>query len=138
MENYFHLKLDRKKVDEISELGLAHVGDAVFELLVRARLCALGILMPANLHRETVRYVSAPAQAARMDRILPLLTDDELSIYHRGRNAHAHHGAPKNASPIEYAKASGLEALFGALYLRGEQDRANELFIRTMEDDHAL
>ena len=137
MENYFEPVLDRKEINQISALGLAHCGDAVFELLVRTWLCAHGGVKVKNLHRETVRYVAAPAQAARMDRMLPLLTEEEQDLYRRGRNAHVH-GVPKNATHEQYSKATGLECLFGALYLMGCRDRINQLFLLTMEDSHAL
>ncbi len=134
LENYFHIRMDARAVNEISALGLAHVGDSVFELLVRAWLCASGKRTPAALHRATVRQVSAPAQAARVERMLPLLTEEELAYYRRGRNAHAHHAAPRGATPQQYARASGLETLFGALYLLGRRGRINELFNLTTED----
>jgi len=137
MENYFAPVLDRKEINQISALGLAHCGDAVFELLVRTWLCSHGGVRAKSLHRETVAYVAAPAQAARMDRMLPLLTEEELDFYRRGRNAHVH-GIPKNATHEQYSKATGLECLFGSLYLMGRQDRINELFLQTMEDGHAL
>lgn len=137
MENYFHLAMDARAVNQISALGLAHCGDAVFELLVRSYLCASGKAITKNLHRATVQLVCAPAQAARVDRMLPLLTQAELAQYKRGRNAHVHQ-VPKNATHEQYAKATGLECLFGALYLAGQLDRLNELFIATMEENHAL
>ena len=137
MENYFTPVMDRKDINQISALGLAHCGDAVFELLVRTWLCTHGGAKVKNLHRETVRYVAAPAQAERMDRMLPLLTEEEADLYRRGRNAHVH-GIPKNATHEQYSKATGLECLFGSLYLQGRQARINELFLLTMEDDHAL
>ena len=137
MENYFNPVMDRKEINQISALGLAHCGDAVFELLVRTWLCANGGVKAKSLHRETVRYVSAPAQAARVDRMLPLLTEEEQDLYRRGRNAHVH-GVPKNATHEQYSKATGLECLFGSLYLLGRRDRINELFLLTMEEDHAL
>ena len=137
MENYFTPVMDRKEINQISALGLAHCGDAVFELLVRTWLCAHGGVKVKSLHRETVKYVSAPAQAARMDRMLPLLTEEEQDLYRRGRNAQVHM-IPKNATRQEYAKATGLECLFGSLYLLGRRDRINELFTTIMEDDHAL
>lgn len=137
MENYFTPVMDRKDINQISALGLAHCGDAVFELLVRTWLCTHGGAKVKNLHRETVRYVAAPAQAERMDRMLPLLTEEEADLYRRGRNAHVH-GIPKNATHEQYSKATGLECLFGSLYLLGRRARINELFLLTMEDDHAL
>ena len=137
MENYFTPVMDRKEINQISALGLAHCGDAVFELLVRTWLCAHGGVKVKQLHRETVRFVSAPAQAARMERMLPLLTEEEQELYRRGRNAHVH-GVPKNATHEQYSKATGLECLFGSLYLLGRRERINELFVATMEEDHAL
>ena len=122
---------------QISALGLAHCGDAVFELLVRSFLCASGKALNGNLHRATVDLVCAPAQAARAERMLPLLTEEELAFYKRGRNAHVHQ-VPKNATYAQYARATGLECLFGALYLTGQLDRLNELFILTMEESHAI
>ena len=137
MENYFTPVMDRKDINQISALGLAHCGDAVFELLVRTWLCTHGGAKVKNLHRETVRYVAAPAQAERMDRMLPLLTEEEADLYRRGRNAHVH-GIPKNATHEQYSKATGLECLFGSLYLLGRRARINELILLTMEEDHAL
>lgn len=138
MENYFHIRMDSRAVNAISALGLAHLGDAVFELLVRTQLCRDGRARQSTLHRAAVQQVSAPAQARRADRLLPLLTEEELGYYRRGRNAHAHHAAPKHASREEYAKASGLETLFGALYLLGRRTRINELFNESMEEYDAL
>ena len=136
MENYFHLEMDRRAINQISALGLAHCGDAVFELLVRGWLCETGRATCKDLHRATVRYVCAGAQARRADRMLPLLSEQELAQYRRGRNAHVH-TIPKNASHEEYSKATGLECLFGALYLAGRLDRLSELFEKTMEDADA-
>ena len=137
MENYFKPNMTILEVNQISALGLAHCGDAVFELLVRTWLCTHGGVKVKNLHKQTVSYVSAPAQAARMDRMLPMLTEEEQSFYRRGRNAHVH-GVPKNATHEQYSRATGLECLFGCLYLLGRRERINELFVLTMEDDHAL
>lgn len=127
MENYFHLNMDRRAVNQISALGLAHCGDAVFELLVRSFLCASGKALNGNLHRATVDLVCAPAQAARAERMLPLLTEEELAFYKRGRNAHVHQ-VPKNATYAQYARATGLECLFGALYLTGPARPAERAF----------
>ena len=137
MQDYFSLSMTTRDVNQISALGLAHCGDAVFELLVRSYLCAAGKAANGNLHRATVDLVCAPAQAARVDRMLPLLTEEELAVYKRGRNAHVHQ-VPKNATYAQYAKDTGLECLFGALYLSGQLDRLNALFILSMEDSHAI
>lgn len=127
MEHYFQMNMDRRDIDAISNLGLAHIGDAVFEVLCRAYLCAKGGKNVAQLHRDTVAMVKAPAQAAFVEKLLPSLTEDELAYYRRGKNSHVH-AVPKGATPAQYAKATGLEALLGALYLSGQTDRINELF----------
>ena len=133
MENYFQMNMDKRSIDAISNLGLAHIGDGVYELMCRSYLCAKGNHTVKNLHRDTVAMVNAPAQAKFMEKILPHLTEEEQSYYRRGKNAHSH-AAPKAATPQEYAKATGLETLFGALYLAGRLDRLNELFAIMMED----
>ena len=132
MDNYFQMHMEKRQIDAISNLGLAHMGDCVFESLVRAYLCAKGGKTVDRLHRDTIQMVKAPSQAKFVDKLLPLLTEDELSFYRRGKNAHVH-AVPKSATPTEYAKATGLEALFGAIYLAGKTDRLNELFKAVME-----
>ena len=137
MKNYFSVQMEIAEINQMTTLGLAHCGDAVFELLTRSWLCTHGGVKAGELHRRTVDFVSAKAQAKRCESLLPLLTEQELLWFKRGRNAHVN-GVPKNATREEYGKATGLECLFGALYLTGQADRANELFVLTMEDDHAL
>lgn len=134
MENYFEMHLTPLQVNAISNLGLAHVGDGVYELMCRAYLCAGGDQTVLKLHKDTVALVKAPTQAAFADKIKPLLTDEEMDYFRRGKNTHTH-AAPKSASRIEYAKATGLEALFGALYLLGRTQRLNELFTIMMKED---
>ena len=133
MENYFQMTLPRAQIDAISNLGLAHIGDSVFELLCRSYLCARGGKNVGNLHRDTIAMVKATAQAEFVDRLLPLLTEEEMAYYRRGKNAHVH-AVPKSATAAEYAKATGLAALFGALYLAGKTQRLNELFRAVMEE----
>ena len=133
MENYFQGNLTGKQVNEISNLGLALVGDGVYELMVRTYLCVGGDHTVKNLHKDTVAMVNAPAQAKFADKIKELLTEEELAFFRRGKNAHTH-AAPKAATRQEYAKATGLEALFGALYLMGRTDRLNELFSKMIEE----
>ena len=137
MENYFRMNMDKRDLDAISNLGLAHIGDSVFEVLCRSYLCAKGGKNVGNLHRQTVALVKAPSQAKFMEKLLPILTEDELAYYRRGKNSHVH-AVPKGATPAEYAKATGLETLFGALYLAGQTDRLNELFHIIMEEDYGL
>ena len=126
------MNFDKKDVDAISNLGLAHMGDCVFEILVRSYLCAKGGKTVDRLHRETIHLVKATSQAKLMEKMLPLLTEEELAWYRRGKNSHVH-AVPKSATPAEYAKATGVEALFGALYLLGRRDRLNELFKTVLE-----
>lgn len=121
------MKLSWQQIDAISNLGLAHMGDGVWELLCRSYLCAKGEKTVSQLHHDTIAMVKAPAQAEYADRLLPLLTEQEAAYYRRGKNSHVH-AVPKGATPQQYAKATGLEALFGALYLAGEKERLNELF----------
>lgn len=132
MENYFQMNLSRQEINAFSNLGLAHIGDGVYELLCRSYLCAQGNHTVGNLHRDTVALVKAPTQAKFVEKLLPHLNEEELSYYRRGKNAHVH-AVPKGATPAEYAKATGLETLFGALYLSGQTDRINELFHIMME-----
>ncbi len=134
MENYFCMNFTTQQVNAISNLGLAHMGDGVYEMMCRAYLCASGDHTVLKLHKDTVNLVNAPAQAAFADKIKPFLTEEELSYFRRGKNAHTH-AAPKSASRIEYAKATGLEALFGALYLLGRNERLQELFDMMMKED---
>ena len=126
------MNLSKQQIDAISNLGLAHMGDCVFEILCRGYLCAKGETTVDRLHRDTINLVKATAQAKFVDKLVPLLTEEELSYYRRGKNAHVH-AVPKSATPAEYAKATGLEALFGALYLAGRTERLNQLFKAVME-----
>ena len=134
MENYFEMQLTPMQVNAISNLGLAHMGDGVYELMCRAYLCNRGDQTVLKLHKDTVALVKAPTQAAFADKIKPFLTEEEMDYFRRGKNAHTH-AAPKSASRAEYAKATGLEALFGALYLLGRTQRLNELFAMMMKED---
>ena len=120
MTDYFSYTLDADAIRAISSIGLAHLGDAVYELLVRTYLCAHGKATGKGLHRATVELVRAPKQA-------------ELR---RGRNANVH-TIPHSADRAQYQKATALEALFGWLYLQGRHERINELFNRMMEANDA-
>lgn len=131
--DYFHLSAGQDTIDKISSLGLAHLGDAVYELMVRSWLCLHGKATNKGLHKAAVTYVSAPAQAERARKLLPVLTEEEQDVFRRGRNSHTA-AIPKGASVGQYHTATALEALFGWLYLRGETERLNELFTLMMED----
>lgn len=134
MVNYFELNFTTAQVNEISNLGLAHIGDGVYELMVRSYLCIRGDKTVKNLHKDSVALVKAPTQAKFAEKLKPYLTEEELSYFRRGKNAHSH-AAPKSATPQEYAKATGLETLFGALYLQGKTERLNELFEIVMTEE---
>ena len=133
MENYFTPVMDRKQINQISALGLAHCGDAVFELLVRTWLCAHGKATGKGLHQATIRLVCAESQSEKAKRILPLLTEEEQAVFKRGRNAQVH-TVPVHASRAQYGEATALEALLGWLWLKGRKDRVNELFCAMMEE----
>ena len=134
MTDYFHLNIEREPLLNLSSLSLAHLGDSVYEVMVRSWLCLQGKARVKDLHRATVRYVAAPAQAARFARIEPMLTPEEADVFRRGRNT-APHSVPKAASRGEYQTATGVEALFGWLYLQGRTDRLNQLFAAMIEED---
>jgi len=109
-----------------SPLTLAYLGDSVYELLVREKLVLVANKSNGKLHSEATVYVSAKGQSAAIDKIIDVLTESELAVYKRGRNSNAVPG--KNADVGEYKRATGLEALFGYLYLIGATERIEELF----------
>ena len=132
--DYFHLSAPKQDLLNMSSLGFAYLGDAVYEVMVRAWLCLHGKLTPGRQHKAALAFVAAPRQAALLERILPLLTQEEAQVLKRGRNA-SPHSYPKGATRQEYLAATGLETLFGWLYLRGETDRLNTLFETMMEGE---
>lgn len=128
MERLFPKEVD---MHTLSPLALAFVGDGVYSLLVRERLLTAANRPVGELHKLAVSAVRAEAQAAAVDRLLPLLTQQETAVYKRGRNAHS------TRTGAAYHKGTGLETLFGYLYLSGEMARVQELFDCCMEDfDH--
>ena len=133
MKNYFCPQMELRDINNISMLGLAHIGDGVYELLTRTMLCSDGNKKVTELHKKSVAIVNAPAQAAEMERLLPHLTADELAIYKRGRNAKVN-SVPQKADIGQYHAATGLEALFGWLYLQGKTERINDLYSVCVED----
>ncbi|MDO4813101.1 MAG: ribonuclease III domain-containing protein [Eubacteriales bacterium] len=132
MYDYFCAKMEEDEIRAISSIGLAHLGDAVYELLVRAYLCVHGKATGKGLHRATIALVCAQSQAKFSDILLPYLTEEESAVFKRGRNANVH-TVPHSADRAEYQKATGLEALFGYLYLQDQHERINELFNLMME-----
>lgn len=109
------------------------MGDAVFELMVRTWLCTTGTSTAKNLHSRAVTFVSAKAQATASERLLPMLDEEEMTIYKRGRNTHLN-SIPKGSTHEEYHAATGVETLFGYLYISGKTDRLNELFEIIVEE----
>lgn len=117
-------EFDCKETDlrTYSPLTLAYIGDAIFDLVIRTIVVERGNKSANNLHKKSVAYVNARVQSRMVDALEAELTQEELTVYHRGRNAKSYTAA-KNASVIEYRKATGLEALCGYLYLDGQQER---------------
>lgn len=132
--NYFEPHLTPDELRAISAIGLAHMGDAVYETLVRTWLCVHGKATGKELHRATIALVCAQKQAELAQRVLPQMTEEELAIYKRGRNANVH-AMPRSATPAQYHAATGLECLMGWLYLRGDKERAEQLFHAMMEEE---
>ena len=114
--------MNEKDAKLMNPLTLAYVGDSVHDLYVRSRIVQSGKHVN-TLHKEAVRHVRCEAQAGALERIEPLLTDEESALVKRARNAHAKHGAPKAATLEAYAKSTALEALLGYLYLTGQSER---------------
>ena len=137
MKNYFSMNMTAREVNAISNLGLAHIGDGVFELLTRSWICDHGDLTVGKMHKDTIALVKASAQAKFAEKMVPHLTEEELALYRRGKNSHVH-AVPKSASPAEYAKATGVEAMFGGLYLLGRTERINEIFVTVMEELYGI
>ena len=133
MENHFEPHLTDDQLRAISSIGLAHMGDAVFEILVREWLCVHGKATGKGLHQATIRLVCAESQASRAQKILPLLTEEDAAVFRRGRNAQVH-TIPGHATRAQYGEATALEALWGWLYLKGRRDRINALFRAMMEE----
>ena len=116
-----------KAIGEISTAALAYLGDSVLEVCVREMLVKKGVSSAKNLNFSALLFVKAEAQADAMKNILPLLSEEETAAYKRGRNI-GHTNTPKSATVGQYRMATGMEALFGYLYLKGEKVRINELF----------
>lgn len=127
----------KKDPRELNPLQMAYIGDTVHDLFVRSRL----MQRPASvgrMHKQAVRMVSAAAQARMLEAIEPELTEAEADVARRGRNAQAKHAAPKNADPVDYAHATGLEALWGYLFVTGNTQRLAELVCMALERTEEL
>lgn len=127
------MNLTTEYLNQMPNLSIAHVGDAVFELMVRSMLAASVKENVHNQHSKTVKLVSAPAQAAAAERIIPVLTEEERQVFHRGRNTKVN-SIPHASTVKEYHEATALEMLFGYLYLSGRLNRLEELFSIMMEE----
>lgn len=112
---------------QLSPLNLAFIGDCIYEILVREMLVTDANRPVNDLHKESVKYVSAKAQTTAFEKIKDVLTEEETVVYKRGRNAKVGH-MPKSASQSEYHCATGVETLFGYLYLKEDTERIKELF----------
>lgn len=123
---------DENSIRELSSLALAFLGDGVFELLVRTSLLNKN-KNPKTLHVQAIKSVKASAQARKINAIIDDLTEEELQVYRRGKNAKSH-TRPKYADIMDYKEATGLEALFGYLYLLNRGSRILELY-KKMEDE---
>ena len=120
-------KLSKTDAKQYSPLTLAFLGDAVYSLLVREMLLKTANRPTNALHKESIKLVNANCQAEMIKKVLPLLTEDEEAIFKRGRNAHSGH-VPKNQSDADYRYATGLETLYGYLYLIGDFERIMYIF----------
>jgi len=130
--DYMEPALADDNINEISSLGLAHIGDAVYELMARTWLVTHGKLTSRGLHNATVEIVRAQAQAQAVRGLFEKLSEEEQTVYRRGRNTRTH-SVPRGAQSDDYHAATGLEALIGWLYLKHRRDRINELFEMIME-----
>jgi len=126
--------MEEARARMLNPLQLAYIGDAVWELLVRSRIIYKG-RSARHVHKDAVACVNAHAQSEAFRRIEPLLTQAEADIARRGRNAHAHHAAPKNQDAADYRAATALEALIGYLYLTGQEERLLSLFKQSQEEN---
>ena len=125
--DYFHVSAGPDQLGQLSSLALAYLGDGVYEVMVRTWLCLRGKATNRGLHKAALDYVSAPAQARLVQKILPILTQEEQEVYRRGRNSHTA-AVPKGASVGQYHAATALEALFGYVYLKGDLERLRLFF----------
>ena len=124
--------MEQQEALQLNALQLAYIGDLVWEMIVRYKLI-LKRYNVRHMHKECVSMVNAHSQAVILQKIQEELNETESEIVRRGRNAHAKHSAPRNQDPDEYAASTGFEALFGYLYLTGQNDRISRL-VSTIEE----
>lgn len=130
----FHIAMRDEEIAEISNLGLAHLGDSVFELLVRSYLCTCGKETASGIHKWKMKYVTAKNQAKFALVLEEHLDQEEMAVFTRAKHA-SPHTYPKSCSKQEYRLATALEGLFGWLYLKGRLDRINELFQIILDEE---
>ena len=126
--------VDKEQAKQMNPVVLAFVGDAAYTLFVRERLALSSRYKTGELDRRTSQIVSAHGQSAELERILPLLTQEEEAVFRRGRNAKKPTKS-KNATVGEYVRSTGFEALLGFLYLTGQTERIEELFFSNTEEE---
>ena len=132
MERFYNKDCD---VNNLSPLTLAFMGDTVFDMFVRERLICQANRPVNKLHNLASKTVNAASQAEAVKKIMDILTEEELAVFRRGRNTHTNHKA-KNATEGDYHYATGFEALFGYLYLKGNIERLRELFDIITEEEN--
>ena len=125
------------KINTMSPLTWAYIGDAVYELYIRNYLIDTTNLKPNKLHREAIKYVKASAQAKILEELQDILTDEEKEIVRRGRNAQNHH-LPKNANLDDYTHSTAFEALIGYLYLSKQEERLEEILKKSLEINNGI
>ena len=125
------------KTGEMNGSSLAYLGDAVIELMVRQMLLSRDTGDVGKMNKIADGLVRATYQSQAMDRLMPILTEEEIAVFKRGRNTHSH-TVPKSAKVSDYRKATGMEALFGFLYLEGRQERLKELFSIAFESTETV
>ncbi len=124
----------KMRAAQYGTLALAYLGDGVIELLVRERLLGEGLAHPGDLVKASKDFVTLESQSDAVERILPLLTDDENTVYKRGRNVKTH-SVPKHGEVVQYRRATALETLFGYLHMAGLEGRKRELFAAAFPKD---
>ena len=125
------------KINTMSPLTWAYIGDAVYELYIRNYLIETTNLKPNKLHREATKFVKASSQAKILDKLNDFLNEEELEIIRRGRNTQNHH-LPKNANPTDYMYSTAFEGLIGYLYLTKQETRLNEILSKIIEINSSL
>ena len=125
------------KINTMSPLTWAYIGDAVYELYIRNYLIETTNLKPNKLHREATKFVKASSQAQILDKLKDFLNEEELEIIRRGRNTQNHH-LPKNANPTDYMYSTAFEGLIGYLYLTKQETRLNEILSKIIEINSSL